>query len=118
MRKIVITLLVAASMLALSCGSKGTSSADINVKELNTACECVDAMEVVFDEMLTLIDGKTEDAIEADAELDKKVSALEEKYDEIESHCIKDKQMSRADAEACPNFKRAKEKMDKIEDIL
>jgi hypothetical protein len=118
MKKIILPLSVAACMLATACGSKAKSAADINVKDLNTACECVDAMEIVFDETLALIDGKTEDEIEADAELEKKVKALEEKYEEIEGHCLKDKQMKREDAEACPNFKQAKEKMDKIEKIL
>jgi hypothetical protein len=116
MKKIIITLSVA--LFIISCGSKAKSAAEINVNELNTACECVDAMEVVFDETLALIEGKTEDEIEADAELEKKVNALGEKYDEIEGHCLKAKQMKRADAEACPNFKQAKEKKDKIEEIL
>jgi hypothetical protein len=118
MRKSVLSLVAVVALSITSCGSNSKSAADINVSELDSACGCVDAMEVVFDEMLSLIDGKTEEQIDSDEDIKKQVKSLEDIYEKIEDRCMDELNFSREEAEACPNFNKAKEKMDKIEDIL
>lgn len=102
-----------------SCGGGGAKSIDdLKVEDLKTACDCVDAMVVVLDDVLVTIDGKTEEQIEADEAALAKVEKAEKLFGDIENQCRKNLDVKKEDLEACPNFKDFETKMEKVEAVL
>ena len=68
--------------LVISCGNKAK---DINVSELKTECEVVDAIVIVANEIVAL--GEAVDSEEGASEAQKKeYKSLNEKRKEIENH--------------------------------
>lgn len=117
MKKIVLSLSVIAALAVTSCG--GGSAEDIKVEDLKDACGCVDAMNVVADEVITVIDKfDSEEELEKDEEAMKKIDALEDKFEEIEDYCEDELKLKKSDAEECESFKSFIEKMEKIEEKL
>ncbi|MCB9189847.1 MAG: hypothetical protein H6599_11280 [Flavobacteriales bacterium] len=117
MKKVLLSLGVVATLAMTSCG--GGSAEDIKVEDLKDACGCVDAMNVVADDVLATVDKfDSEEELEKDEEAVKKIDALEEKFEEIEDHCKDKLEVKKSDIEACDGFKTFVEKMEKIEEKL
>jgi len=118
MKKLVFVFAVGALTLT-SCGGGAKKAADIKVADIKDACGCMDAMNVVADEVLAAIEPfETEDALEADEAALKSVEALEDKFGEVEDHCRKELKLEKSSLEACDGFKGFEEKMEKIEEKL
>lgn len=95
------------------CGKK--KAKDIQVSELKTPCEIVDAMEIVVDEVTDLLGGaKTKEELDADKL--KELEALMMKLDEIDD-AARDK-FKKSEAEACPAWNRLQEKGDKLDGVF
>ena len=112
--------------LVISCGGKAE---DIDVKELETECDVVDALEIVMDEIIVLgeaIDpeegvlGAIVYGIEGSKEQKKEYESLNEILEDIRKRMIK-LELDEDDLEDCTNFeivdKKAK-KADRIRRIL
>ena len=82
MKKLFV-LFIAGSVLA-ACG--GESAEDIKIEDLKTACDCVDAGNVIMTDILDAAGDKEENELEKDEAFMKKyekMDALETKYKEI-----------------------------------
>jgi len=91
--------------LVISCGGKAE---DIDVKELETECDIVDAMEIVMDEIIVL--GEAVDSEEGASEEQKEeFKSLGEKAEEIEKQASK-LDLDEDKLEDCPNFETLKKK--------
>lgn len=94
--------------LVISCGNKAK---DIDVSELKTECEAVDAVITVADEMLELVEavdseeGASEEQKKEFKLLEEKAKEIREKSDELG--------FKEADLEDCPNFETLKKKIKK-----
>ena len=85
--------------LVISCGNKAK---DINVSELKTECEVVDAILLVANEIIAL--GEAVDSEEGASEAQKKeYKSLKEIVGEI-SELARGQDFDESKAEACPNF--------------
>ena len=89
--------------LVISCGNKAK---DIDVSELKTECEAVDAVITVADEMLELVEAVDSEE-GASEEQKKKFKLLEEKRGEIEDY-LKESGFSRKVFEKCPKYETLK----------
>jgi hypothetical protein len=90
-----------------SCGSK---PADINVAELETACDHVNASLEVTNEVVELMENNKSKA-DADISQDEKetfLAALFRKLEEIDL-AMSTKEFSIADQEKCPSFEKLSE---------
>jgi hypothetical protein len=95
--------------LVISCGNKAK---DIDVSELKTECEAVDAMLIVLDEVIAL--GEAVDSEEGASEEQKKeFKLLYEKTEEIEDY-IKESDFSEKAFKKCPNFETGKKNIKKL----
>ena len=94
--------------LVISCGNKAK---DIDVSELKTECEAVDAMEIVFDEVIALgeavdsEEGASEEQKEEFKSLGEKVQEIGEQSDELG--------FKESDLEDCPSFEILEKKIKK-----
>lgn len=86
-----------------SCGSGDGDPSSIKTEDLKTACECVDAMELIADRQLELLEGEETD------EAEKEYEGLEEKMNEVNKHCRSE--FKKEEAEKCDNFESLMEKM-------
>jgi len=85
--------------LVISCGNKAK---DIDVSELKTECEAVDAFITVIDEVLELVEAV--DSEEGASEEQKKEwKTLEEKRGEIEDY-LEESDFSRKAFKKCPKY--------------
>ncbi|MBE2247369.1 MAG: hypothetical protein IAE67_08930 [Candidatus Competibacteraceae bacterium] len=117
MKKTVFILCLAS--IVMSCGGITKRAADIKVSEIKSACDCINSIDIVLNETLSIIDKfKTEEAIEADADAKKQMQILESKFTEIDNHCGQTLGIKSEDSEKCENFKSIKEKLEKIEAVL
>lgn len=98
------TICLLGLLLLSACSSKPE---EINVSELETPCEHLEAVEQIMDAVIETKDGK--EKLELSDDSRKRLQLLENKINEIEKSA-KDKNFKRADAEACPNFKAVKDK--------
>ena len=89
--------------LVISCGNKAK---DIDVSELKTECEAVDAFIIILDEVLELVEAVDSEE-GASEEQKKKYKLLEEKRGEIEDH-LKESGFSRKAFEKCPKYETIK----------
>ena len=94
--------------LVISCGNKAK---DIDVKELTTECDLVDAMEIVLDEIIVLgeavdsEEGASEEQKEEFKSLGEKAQEIGEQSDELG--------FKESDLEDCPNFETLEKKIKK-----
>ncbi len=105
MKKLLLSLTLGAGLVLASCGGD-TDAADIKAEDLETACDCVDAMNTIVDRMIELLD--EDESEEVDAEYEK----LEEKMNEVTKHCTKE--FKKEDAEGCDGYDDISEKMRQI----
>ena len=123
-------LLFAIMLIVSSCGKDTKSDArnaketnkdkDINVSELKTECEVVDAMELVINEMLALSEGVDSEEGASEAQI-KEYKALEEKLNDI-MNTIKARSFPKFDfdsskLEVCPNFESLNDNIARIKTI-
>ena len=95
--------------LVISCGNKAK---DIDVKELKTECEAVDAMIIVMDEALELVEAV--DAEEGASEEQKKESeSLKEKLEEITERIV-ELEMDDKALEKCPKYETLESKIKEV----
>ena len=92
--------------LVISCGNKAK---DINVSEIKTECEVVDAMSIVMDEVIALgeavdsEEGASEEQKEEFKSLGEKAQEIREQSDELG--------FKESDLEDCPNFETVEKKL-------
>ena len=99
--------------LVVSCG--GDKAKDIDVSELKTACEVIDAMIIVMNEVVAL--GESVDSEEGASDAQKKeFKSLEDLMNEI-GEKGDDMDMDDEMIRACPNFYKILEVGPKIEEI-
>lgn len=119
MKKVILSSLTVLSIVIVTSCSGGTKSIDdLKIEDIKTACDCVDAMVVVMDDVLTTIEGKTEEQIEADETALAKVEKAEKVFGDIENQCRNNLNLNKTDLEVCPNFNDFESKMSKIEAVL
>mgnify|MGYP006448476355 FL=1 len=94
--------------LVISCGNKAK---DIDVSELKTECEAVDAVITVADEMLELVEAVDSEE-GASEEQKKEYKLLGEKAEEIEDY-LKESDFSKKAFKKCPKFEILDSKMAK-----
>ena len=94
--------------LVISCGNKAK---DIDVSELKTECEAVDAFIIIVDEVLELVEAVDSEE-GASEEQKKEFKLLYEKTEEIEDY-IKESDFSEKAFKKCPNFETGKKKIEK-----
>ena len=94
--------------LVISCGNKAK---DINVSEIKTECEAVDAVITVADEMLELVEAVDSEE-GASEEQKKEFKLLYEKREEIEDY-LKESDFSEKAFKKCPKYEIADSKMAK-----
>ena len=102
--------------LVVSCG--GDKAKDINVSELKTACESLDAMLIVLNEMVAL--GEAVDSEEPSDAQKREWKSLEDLGEEI-GEKLEDLVSDPKMAMACPNFYKVLEvspKMDEFEKVF
>ncbi len=85
--------------LVISCGNKAK---DINVKELKTECEALDAMLIVADEVLELVEAVDSEE-GASEEQKKEYKLLSEKAEEIEDN-LEESDFSKKAFKNCPKY--------------
>ena len=95
--------------LVISCGNKAK---DINVSELKTECEAVDAVITVADEMLELVEAVDSEE-GASGEQKYEWEDLGEKIEEIEDH-LKNEGFSKKAIKKCPKWETIEPLMKKI----
>lgn len=102
------------STLALSsCGGK--KAKDLKVEDMKSACDFVDGMQVVMDEILALVG--TAAGPDALSESQKgELKPLVDKLRELDEAA--GKAYEKAEAEKCPNFKSLGEKGEKAESFF
>jgi hypothetical protein len=102
--------------LVISCGNKAK---DINVKELKTECEVVDAMVLLMGEIVALAEAV--DSEEGASEAQKKeYKSLGEKGEELEDY-LKESDFSKKAIKKCPKYEtgnRLEKKMRKAKKLL
>lgn len=105
MKKLLLSLTLGAGLMLASCGEE-KEAADIKTDDLETACDCVDALNTIADRMIELLD--KEDDKDAEAEYEK----LEEKMKEVGKHCTTE--FKKEDAQECDGYDDIAEKMKKV----
>ena len=99
--------------LVISCGTKAK---DIDVSELKTECEFLDAMKIVMDELMVL--GEAVDYEEGASEEQKKeYESLKEKRQEIMNQA-KELDVDRDKYKDCSNYETAKKDEKKMEKAI
>jgi len=112
--KDILTIFGAILISSITFTSCGGSSVKIKVSELETPCEHVDAMQKVFDDVITLAE-KTErkgwDDLENETRLE--FQTLMDKVSEIDENCAKKKYVA-TNYEECDSFVKLKAYKDKL----
>ena len=100
------------TLAVLMCSCGGDSAKDIKTDDIEDACDCVDAMHQIMDEMIDLVQ-TYEDVDEADIpeEIELEYEALESKLDDVSGYC-KDNFTKEA-AQECNGFDELKDKAEK-----
>jgi hypothetical protein len=92
-----------------SCGGK--KALDINVADLETACDVVDALDMIATEMSAMVeDGEV--GADEEAEFEK----LVKKSDEVDE--VARNNFERSDAEACEKWDAMREKSKALQDFM
>ena len=113
MRKLIIPVAFVTSVVVSSCGEGVKSAKDIDVKSLETACDCGDAVLTVANEMKALVNAIGEG--EPSKDQDESFDALEDKLDELEDHCRKEKGFDKDQMMECESFKEAIKILEEID---
>jgi len=107
-----ILLLTAVVVFVVSCGTKGPKKAeDIVVSELRTACDFVDAIEIVVDEVIDVKGEKNWHELE-EAEIEK-IEKLFAKLEEIDS--VAQDKFTEDEAKTCPAYDRVNKKIEAMD---
>ena len=105
-----ISLAIGGTVIMASCGSKTLQ--EINVSDLETPCDCAEAMVVGMSEEKAFKDNpekyQTEDGGESD-----EINKWENKMKEISMHCRGTKKFEMEEIRECPVMQEAKEKLNK-----
>lgn len=109
MKNVMIALAAVATIGLTSCG--GESAEDIKVEDLKEACDCVDAMTTITDEMLSIVDG-VEDEKDLSEDDKKKIETLSEKMQEVSKHCKSE--FDKDEAKDCDGADELKEKGEEL----
>jgi len=110
MKKLFFPFSVAVAVTLSSCGGdKPNKADDIKTSDLKSACDCVDAMEVILDEMAVIVNKEAADMKEEDK---KEAEKLGKKIQEISAHC--QKEFKKEDAEKCSNAESLKKKGEEV----
>jgi hypothetical protein len=99
-----------------SCGG---GAKDINVEDIETACECADAFLLITEENLDLVEANLDDFKKSDLSDDvkKELEALGKKQKEVQEHC---KELGNGEREfwdeikACEAYEKSKDIQGKI----
>ncbi len=108
------SILIFGSALFLSMGfhSCGKQKAlEIDVATLDTACDFVDALELVVDEMTVLVEDK-----ELSADEEELFNKLQNKGDEINQ--MAESKFERSEAEKCENWELFRKKAEGVEQYM
>lgn len=120
MKKVFLSLLVLSSLTLSSCGG-AEKAADLKVADIDSECGCVEAANVVMNEMIGLFDGKKPaDMSDEDKKaIEEKAKPLEKKFKEIEEHCDKKfpKVKDFKDVKDCDAVEELKKTMGKMNDL-
>jgi hypothetical protein len=117
MKKLLLPIAIL-SLGIVSCGSKKKekTAEDIVVADLKTECDCVDAMSLVANETLLLIDKfPTEEEMKKDQEASAKFEKMESKLKEIDNRCGKELNIKKEEAQKCAGWDVLNTTMEKIE---
>lgn len=111
MKKVLLPVALFATIGFTSCGG-GSKALAIDVPRLETACDCGDAALTIAVEMNTLVEevGEEEPSIEQDELFDK----LEDKMEEVEGFCKKEKGFKKKEMKKCASFIEAMEIMKEL----
>ncbi len=96
MKKLFLNLFVLGVFAFSSCGDsekeeKGSSASEIKVSEINSACGCVEAWNLVLKEGVEKLEGKKKSELspEENDAFKEKTKHLKDKFEEIYKHCDK-----------------------------
>jgi len=85
MKKIILPALAASMLAFTSCG--GAAAEDFNVDEVKDACGCAEGLKIIAKDILATVGDMSEDEMEKDEAMMKKVESKFEKLDELEDKC-------------------------------
>jgi hypothetical protein len=107
-----ILIIGSALMMCLTISSCGGKKAlDINVDDLNSACDFVDALELIANEMVEItVDGEIASGQE------EQMKKLVDKVDEVSSAAESSYPVS--EARECPNWDRLEGKVEMVEEFM
>lgn len=112
MKKLLFSGLCLALVLCMSsCGGK--KAADINVNELKTACDHLNAMEICYDEITNLMGDKTDMSQFSEEEL-KQIELVSNKLEEVAEHAD-ELEIPEEDAKKCDSYDRILKKAEKVD---
>jgi hypothetical protein len=99
-----------------SCGKKkAKTSNDIVVAELKNACDCMDAMGIVANEMQDILKPfATGTEAKANAEISAKMDKLDNKMTEINNRCGGELAIPNGEAKKCPGFNAVENTMREV----
>lgn len=97
MKKTILGLGVLALMA--SCG--GSSAEDVNVAEVENACDCTSALITVANDILAEVGDMSENDMEGDEEMMKVMKLKFDKLDELEDKCRKELKVTKKEMAAC-----------------
>ena len=106
------TAFIGFSIVLLSCGG---DVSDIDVDDLESPCDCVDAMITVADNAISIADGVEDDDELSNAQKEE-LRPIWAKFEEVEERCDK-LRVKRSETKKCANFKELKDKMDIVEKL-
>jgi len=112
MKKTLLSISVIVIFGMSSCGGGSKDAMSIETEKLETACECGDAALTIASEMKSLVDAVGEE--DPTAEQDELFDNLEDKMDEVEKHCSKEKGFKKKEMKECESFLKAMEIMKNI----
>ena len=117
MKKIVFVFTSLFLFAACSSDAEGgadlTAAQDISLEDLKDACGCIDAVNMIADNVLKLV----ENPEEMSREQERQAMDLMSKTEDIRDYCMEDLDIPVEEFEACDNFKEMSRKMDKLDSM-
>lgn len=104
-------LLLSISLIALLASCGGDYGNEINVEDIDSPCECVEAMNALAMDIIAAAGDKKESELEEDLEF----VAQMDKMEQLEDKC---QEYKKKDVEDCDGFEDVRENMDKMEDLF
>lgn len=107
--KQIITIVIL--LLLVSCDTKKKTIEDIDVKNLKTACDCLDATEIIFDEANDFVERNGGSFSALDSSQQEKLKYYYHKKErEVMEYCKNNLNVKNKDFPACTGFFKALEK--------